>query len=520
MNAKPLGGVVRHYRNELRSLFGSSLILLIWSAGLPHLALGYDYNSVPKGPTTTPPAAPSSAGPGRQFEVGRSGTRQGNGPMTNKVDKAKVGSLFDRANKKASSGDSSGSVKTESATASGNGNGNGKKRTPVARIPNKVPPKAPPAAPPGEEPKVRENTLPLVPTELPKDQEYEVRPAVPLPKEDAMPTLKVGDVQIGPQNPVGFEKPPIYQKTPEREKQELPTETKLPETGIPGRDGIGGINGGFQGELKRVGRGDLTENYGEDVYERGMPGGYNPATDPSGAMGDIGGYLGTAGQAVGGKTGKTMENVGTIMQSQNLGQAAGASANMLAPGTGDFIEAAVNGDRGAMVGAAGTAAGGLVSDLVIGLIIGAVGGGFIGVLVVMVLSATGASAAISGAVKDVVVGGAEKAGITEPTPPPEPAPTPGSYDENHSKNKGKKGPSVVNENHVRPIQEKLQEDLLGENRDADAPVDTSDAPPPSKIVIDMGCDPEGLGGKVYGTIKDGPLTVKDMELGFEKAAPK
>ncbi|HAL72683.1 MAG TPA: hypothetical protein DCP71_13030 [Verrucomicrobiales bacterium] len=164
----------------------------------------------------------------------------------------------------------------------------------------------------------------------------------------------------------------------------------------------------------------------------------------------------------------------------------------------------------------------LASDLALGLIRGFVGGGILGMAIGYAPSATGAGRAIADGVTAGVKWIAEKVGLgggeKPPEPEPAPAPEPAIYDENHSKGGSKKGPSVINENHVRPLQEKLNEDLLGENRDAEEFVDTSDTPPPAKVAVGAGCDPEELANKGGGTInfKD-PFTIKDMEKpGYDK----
>ncbi|WP_166647019.1 hypothetical protein [Prosthecobacter fusiformis] len=355
----------------------------------------------------------------------------------------------------------------------------------------------------------------------PADEEAKGKTAEMEVIKEGLPTITADEAILAPQREFRTLDPKIYQELPDRPGVELPKGgAQLPGTGLPGKDGIGGLRGGLQGGLTRP---EIGHDTGEEAYQDAAPGGYNPATDPSGAMGEAGGWLGTAGQAYGGKGGKTMEQIGGIMQSGSGGEAAGKGADILLPGSGKFVEAAVGGDTAGMVNAGATAAGQLASDLVIGLIIGFAGGGLIGMAVGYALSATGAGRAIADGVTAGIKWIAEKVGVggnPPPEPPPEPAPSPdpGMYDENHSKNNGKKGPSVINENQIRPLQDQLNEDLLGENRDKEQFVDTSDTPAPRKVAFAQGCDPDELAGKGGGSInlKD-PFTIKDMEKpGYDK----
>ncbi|MES2597758.1 MAG: hypothetical protein V4662_20600 [Verrucomicrobiota bacterium] len=343
-------------------------------------------------------------------------------------------------------------------------------------------------------------------------------------QEGSLPTIGADDVALFPNVAPKVLDLGIYQQVPERPGVELPTGgPQLPGTGMPGDSGIGGLRGGLQGGLTRP---DLNQNTGEEHYERGFPGASDPATSPSGAMGDAGGLLGTAGQAVGGKTGQRMEQAGGLLQSESGAQALGRGANILLPGSGSIVEAAAKGDTQGAVNAGATAAGNLASDLAIGLIVGFLGGGLLGMAIGYALSATGVSGMIADGVSAAVKWVAEKVGVgggepapAEPAPEPDPPPDSGSYDENYSKQNGKKGPSVVNENQVKPLQDKMKRDLLGENRDAEAFVDSSDAPAPGKVAVMPGCDPENLGGRVGGAFDpNSPLQIKDMERpGYDKS---
>lgn len=468
-------------------------------------------DSSPRVPTDR--VAPTRPSPSRPFEVGPSDVRRSPSPGTAKpVDKGKIKSLFDKAKEPpAAKKQSSGGVSTQSATGTSK---ESKARPRAERQP--TPESKPPAA---TDSSLGSVTAAEVTQDAPPSRERETYST----GDSALPTIKAEDMLVGPQpNVLPFELE-VYLQTPDRPRVELPKGgAELPGTGLPGKDGIGGLTGGFQGGLERP---TLDHNTGEEHYQGEMPGGYNPAIDPSGAMGDAGGYLGAAGRAYGGGTGKTMEQVGGIMQSGSLGEAAGKGADILIPGSGSFVEAAAKGDTAGMVNAGATAAGNLASDLAMGLILGLVGGGLLGMAVGYALSATGAGRAIADGVTAGVKWVAEKLGVggsepppPEPQPEPEPAPEPAMPDENYTKNHGKKGPSVINENHIRPLQEKLNEDLLGENRDAEEFVDTSDAPPPSKVAVAAGCDLDDLANKGSGTInfKD-PFTVKDMEKpGYDK----
>jgi len=336
-------------------------------------------------------------------------------------------------------------------------------------------------------------------------------------------TVAIGDQVLVPEAKFKQVKPEVYLIVPQREGVELPKGgADLPGTGLPGESGVGGVKGGFQGGLERP---DINFDTGEEAYMDGMPGGYDPAIDPSGSMGEVGGWMGTAGQAYGGKGGKTMEQVGGLMQSQSAGQALGTGANILLPGSGGFVEAAAHGDTGGMVNAGATAAGSLASDLVIGLIVGLAGGGLLGLAVGYALSATGASKAIADGVRDGLKWVAEKVGLgggkaPDPAPAPEPSPDPNIYDERNSNTGGKKGPSVINENQILPLQENMKKDPLGKNRDKEVLVDTSDTPAPGRVVFGPGCDPEELGAASGGSFDPSkPLTVKDMEKpGYDKAS--
>ncbi len=501
-------------------------ILLVSLFALSSVVFSQEREYFPITPNPRPGIPPSvNPNPSRPFDVRPSDVRRPpsslNPDKPKTVDKNKIKSLFDKAKEQPTpKKQSSGGVSTQSAS--------GTSQEPKAKSrPNRLPENKTP-----EEPRSRDrgNEAKALPADsLPesvmvKTEAVEAPPSgesiPPPPSTTVLPTIKADDMRIGPQidfRPFDLE---VFQQVPERPGVELPKGgAELPGTGLPGKDGIGGLKGGFQGGLERP---DLNHDSGEERYQGEVPGAYNPATDPSGSLGEAGGWLGAAGQAYGGKGGKTMEQVGGLMQSESLGQAAGKGADILLPGSGSFVEAAANGDTTGMVNAGATAAGNLASDLAIGLILGLVGGGILGMAIGYALSATGAGRAIADGVTAGVKWIAEKVGLggegKPPEPEPTPAPEPEMYDENHSKGGGKKGPSVINENQIRPLQDQLNEDLLGENRDAEEFVDTSDAPPPSKVAVGAGCDPEKLANKGGGTInfKD-PFTVKDMEKpGYDK----
>lgn len=471
--------------------------------GASILAAGDEREYFPITPQTPPSVRPQ---PTRPFEVRPGDVRMPPSQLKPKTfDKNKVKSLFDKAN--AQPGPKKKSSTAPVTTQSAEGKSKPSSDQPPAN-------RRQPADEPAKE-SIREK---------PEDDNESEELRILTEEKAGLPTLKAEDLMRVPEKlEIRTLDPRIYQELPERPGVELPKGgAELPGTGLPGRDGIGGLTGGFQGGLERP---VLDENTGEEHYDQGaMPGGYNPATDPSGALGDAGGYLGTAGQAYGGKTGRTMEQIGGVMQSGSLGQAAGRGADILLPGSGGFVEAAANGNTQGMVNAGATAAGSFASDLAIGIIVGLVGGGLLGMAIGYALSATGAGRAIADGVTAGVKWIAEKVGIGggDPAPAPEPEPTPppdsGSYDERHSKNNGKKGPSVINENQIRPIQAQLNEDLLGEKRDAEAYVDTSDAPPPRKVAVGAGCDLDGAVATANGSInlKD-PLSIKDMERpGYDK----
>lgn len=499
-------------------------ILVVSLLSLPFGAVSQEreYFPITPNPRVPPTVNPN---PSRPFDVRPSDVRRPpsslNPDKPKTVDKNKIKSLFDKAkDQPESKKKSSGGVSTQSAT--------GTSKEPKAKPrPDRLPEPEPPKPAANRERDPEKKVLPLEsPAEsLPLNPETVTSPPnkvndLPPPSTAVLPTIKAEDMRIGPQidpRPLDLG---VFQQVPERPSVELPKGgAELPGTGLPGKDGIGGLKGGFQGGLQRP---DLNHDTGEERYQGESPFASNPAIDPSGSLGEAGGWLGTAGQAYGGKGGKTMEQVGGLMQSESLGQAAGKGADILLPGSGSFVEAAANGDTAGMVNAGATAAGNLASDLAIGLILGFVGGGILGMAIGYALSATGAGRAIADGVTAGVKWIAEKVGLgggeKPPEPEPAPAPEPAIYDENHSKGGGKKGPSVINENQIKPLQDKLNEDLLGENRDAEEFVDTSDTPPPAKVAVGAGCDPEELANKGGGTInfKD-PFTIKDMEKpGYDK----